>query len=74
MLKRIKRIIKGEKMTEKFKVFLENGEIQLKIGENKYELSKNHAVALRYELYEFLELQDQYRAINWKPPFIEENF
>jgi len=59
-------------MTEKFKVFLENGEIQLMIGENKYELSKNQASALRYELYRILEIQDQQAALNWKPAYVEE--
>ena len=61
-------------MPERFKLFLdENGEIQLRIDDKKFEISKTMALCLKYKLHQVIGLKLQWDDINkWRPEYIEE--
>jgi hypothetical protein len=64
-----------EEMPERFKLFLdENGEIQLRIDGQKFEMSKTMALSMKYKLHEVIGLKLQWDDINgWKPAYIEDD-
>lgn len=58
-----------ENKQDKFKFSLtEDGEIQLEIEGKKHNISKNCAMAMKYELYQVVGRKNQYDDTNkWKP-------